>query len=36
MGEALGNMEEWGAGAQAGKKEGRKEGDGTFQTLKEI
>ena len=25
MGEALGNMEEWGTGAQAGKKEGRKE-----------
>ena len=25
MGEALGNMEEWGTGAQAEKKEGRKE-----------
>lgn len=29
-------LEEGGTGAQARKKEGRKEGDGTFQTLKEI
>lgn len=32
MGEALGDMEEWRTGAQAG----RKAEDGAFQTLKEI